>query len=53
MDTALEASEVGKAAIMYGALDWFADNRLEEVADAFQGHYRKRSQATRERHDIF
>ena len=48
VDTALEAPEADKAAILTGALDWLAEHPPEKAADAL--YYRERLQAIRERH---
>nr|WP_298125719.1 hypothetical protein [uncultured Pseudoxanthomonas sp.] len=49
VDTALEAPEADKAAILRDALEWLADNPPKIAADAL--YYRERLQVIRERHD--
>jgi hypothetical protein len=48
VDTALEAPEADKAAILRDALEWLADNPPKIAADAL--YYRERLQVIRERH---
>ncbi|HEV7269424.1 hypothetical protein [Pseudoxanthomonas sp.] len=48
VDTALEAPEADKAAILQEALDWLADHPPEKAADSL--YYRERLQVIRERH---
>ena len=48
VDTALEAPEADKAAVMREASDWLAANPPQEAADAL--YYRERLDAIRERH---
>ncbi len=48
IDTALEAPEADKAAILRDAQDWLASHPPEQAADAL--YYRERLQAIRERH---
>ncbi|TQM06552.1 hypothetical protein FB548_2924 [Pseudoxanthomonas sp. 3HH-4] len=48
VDTALEAPEADKAAILRDALEWLADNPPKVAADAL--YYRERLQVIRERH---
>ena len=48
VDTALEAPEADKAAILSDALDWLAEHPPEKAADAL--YYRERMQVIRERH---
>lgn len=48
IDTALEAPEADKAALMREAEDWLATRPGIEAADAL--YYRERLQAIRERH---
>lgn len=48
IDTALEAPEADKAAILRDAQDWLASHPPEAVADAL--YYREHLQAIRERH---
>lgn len=48
VDTALEAPEADKAAILREALDWLADHPPEKAADAL--YYRERLDVIRERH---
>ena len=48
IDTALEAPEADKAALMREAEDWLASTPGIEAADAL--YYRERLQAIRERH---
>ncbi|MET0892180.1 MAG: hypothetical protein ABWY01_01270 [Pseudoxanthomonas sp.] len=48
VDTALEAADADKAAIMRQALDWLASNPPQNAADAL--YYRDRLQAIGERH---
>ncbi|HJS35519.1 MAG TPA: hypothetical protein VJ766_08515 [Pseudoxanthomonas sp.] len=48
VDTALEAPEADKAAILHDALEWLADNPPKVAADAL--YYRERLQVIRERH---
>ncbi len=50
VDTALEAPEADKPAILRDALDWLADHPPKVAADAL--YYRERLQAIRERHDV-
>ena len=48
IDTALEAPDADKAAVMGDAQDWLAENPPKEAADAL--YFRERLQAIRERH---
>jgi hypothetical protein len=48
VDTALEAPEADKTAILRDALEWLADNPPKIAADAL--YYRERLQVIRERH---
>lgn len=48
VDTALEAPEADKSALLRDALDWLADHPPEKAADAL--YYRERLQVIRERH---
>ncbi len=48
MDTALEAPEADKAAILREALDWLAEHPPKVAADAL--YYRERLEAIRQRH---
>jgi len=48
VDTALEAPEADKAAIMREAVDWLADHPPKKAADAL--YYRDRLDVIRERH---
>ena len=48
VDTALEAPEADKAAILRDALEWLADNPPKIAADAL--YYRERLQVIRGRH---
>lgn len=50
VDTALEAPEADKSAILRDALDWLADHPPEKAADAL--YYRERLQVIRERHGV-
>lgn len=50
VDTALEAPEADKAALMRQALDWLAENPPNVAADAL--YYRERLQVIRERHGV-
>ena len=50
VDTALEAPEADKAALMRQALDWLAENPPSVAADAL--YYRERLQVIRERHGM-
>lgn len=48
VDTAMEAPEADKSAILQQALDWLADHPPEKAADSL--YYRERLQVVRERH---
>ncbi|MCH6485055.1 hypothetical protein MMG85_16000 [Pseudoxanthomonas sp. LH2527] len=48
VDTAMEAPEADKPAILQQALDWLADHPPEKAADSL--YYRERLQVIRERH---
>ncbi|MFT3669517.1 MAG: hypothetical protein QM795_13280 [Pseudoxanthomonas sp.] len=48
VDTALEAPEADKAAILREAVDWLADHPPKKAADAL--YYRDRLDVIRERH---
>ncbi|WP_313928866.1 hypothetical protein [Pseudoxanthomonas sp.] len=48
VDTALEAPDADKAAILGQALDWLAEHPPKVAADAL--YYRERLQVIRERH---
>ncbi len=48
VDTALEAPDADKTAILREALDWLADHPPEKAADAL--YYRERLDVIRERH---
>ena len=48
MDTALEAPEADKAAILREALDWLAEHPPKVAADAL--YYRERLEVIRQRH---
>lgn len=50
IDTALEAPEADRAALMREAEDWLASRSGIEPADAL--YYRERLQAIRERHGL-
>ena len=50
VDTALEAPEADKAALMRQALDWLPENPPSVAADAL--YYRERLQVIRERHGM-
>lgn len=50
VDTALEAPEADKSALLRDALDWLADHPPEKAADAL--YYRERLQVIRERHGV-
>lgn len=50
VDTALEAPEADKTAILRDALDWLAAHSPEKAADAL--YYRERLQVIRERHGV-
>lgn len=50
IDSALEAPDADKAALMEEARDWLGKNASLDAADAL--YYRDRLQAIRERHDI-
>lgn len=50
VDTALEAPEADKAAILRDALDWLAEHPPKVAADAL--YYRERLQVIRERHGV-
>ncbi|MBD9478832.1 hypothetical protein [Pseudoxanthomonas sp. PXM02] len=50
VDTALEAPEADKTAILRDAVDWLADHPPEKAADAL--YYRERLQVIRERHGV-
>lgn len=48
VDTALEAPDADKTAILREALDWLADHPPEKAADAL--YYRERLDVIRDRH---
>ena len=48
VDTALEAPDADKTALLRDALDWLATHPPEKAADAL--YYRERLQVIRERH---
>ena len=48
VDTALEAPDADKTAILREALDWLADHPPEKAADAL--YYRERLDVIRKRH---
>ena len=48
VDTALEAPDADKTALLRDALDWLAAHPPEKAADAL--YYRERLQVIRERH---
>ena len=48
VDTALEAPDADKTAILREAVDWLADHPPEKAADAL--YYRERLDVIRERH---
>lgn len=50
VDTALEAPEADKAAILHDALDWLADHPPKVAADAL--YYRDRLEVIRARHGV-
>ncbi|KRA40126.1 hypothetical protein [Pseudoxanthomonas sp. Root630] len=50
VDTALEAPEADKAAILRDARDWLADHPPKKAADAL--YYRDRLDVIRERHGV-
>lgn len=50
IDTALEAPDADKAALMREAVDWLAEHPPKHAADAL--YYRERLEVIRERHRI-
>ncbi len=50
VDTALEAPDADKSALMQQAVDWLAENPPKVAADAL--YYRERLQVIRERHGV-
>jgi hypothetical protein len=50
VDTALEAPDADKAALLREAQDWLAENPPKVAADAL--YYRERLQVIRERHGV-
>ncbi|MBA3928482.1 hypothetical protein J2X02_002623 [Pseudoxanthomonas japonensis] len=50
VDTALEAPDADKAALMRQAVDWLAEHPPKVAADAL--YYRERLQVIRERHGV-
>jgi hypothetical protein len=50
VDTALEAPDADKAALMRQAVDWLAEHPPRVAADAL--YYRERLQVIRERHGV-